>query len=204
MAINYNVKADVVAIKADTPKDSDSFLIDSNVWFWVAYSKASSAARQYQINDYPQYLNNALSKNAYVFHSGLSLAELSHLIEKTEREIYEQTNGTIRPKEYRHNHPSERSSVVTEVEAAWGVVKSLAKPMDTTIDQTVSDASLIRFKTQFVDGYDLFLLEAMQSNRILQVITDDGDFCTIPGIQVFTSNPSVIRAARSQGRLITR
>jgi hypothetical protein len=39
---------------------------------------------------------------------------------------------------------------------------------------------------------------------VLQLITDDGDFATVPGIQVFTANRNVINAARSQGKLQTR
>lgn len=35
-------------------------------------------------------------------------------------------------------------------------------------------------------------------------ITDDGDFATVPGIQVFTANRNVIIAARSQGKMLTR
>lgn len=54
------------------------------------------------------------------------------------------------------------------------------------------------------DGYDLFILESMRSHGVVQVITDDGDFATVPGIQVFTANRNVIQAARAQGRLITR
>jgi hypothetical protein len=44
----------------------------------------------------------------------------------------------------------------------------------------------------------------MRSHGVVQVITDDGDFSTVPGIQVFTANRNVIQAARAQGRLITR
>ena len=36
------------------------------------------------------------------------------------------------------------------------------------------------------------------------VQADDGDFATVPGIQVFTANRNVIQAARAQGRLATR
>lgn len=34
--------------------------------------------------------------------------------------------------------------------------------------------------------------------------TDDGDYVTVPGIQVFTANPEAIAAAQNQGKLITR
>ena len=58
------------------------------------------------------------------------------------------------------------------------------------VDDTVTDASLARYQTQALDGYDLYLLEAMQKANLRQVLTDDGDFCTVPGIQVFTDRKS--------------
>jgi len=44
----------------------------------------------------------------------------------------------------------------------------------------------------------------MQSHGVVQVVTDDGDFATVLGIQVFTANRNIIRAAHAQRKLITR
>jgi len=210
MAINYNVQADVIDIQRDQPRDTDTFLVDSNVWYWVAYPRSNQSSRppaQYQMSNYPAYVNAALNTRARLLRCGLSLAELSHLIEKTEREIFSRGVGGIQPNEtkvFRHNYPTRRASVVGEVEAAWASIKSLAEPMTATIDEPTTDAALTRFKTQLVDGYDLFILEAMAANGVVQVITDDGDFVTVPGIQVFTSNRHVIQAATTQGRPVVR
>ena len=210
MPINYNVQAEVIDIQGDTPRDTDTFLVDSNVWYWMAYTRSSQSLRPprtYQKTDYPAYVNVALGAGARMFQCGLSLAELSHLIEKTEREIFSQGGGGIRPDEtkvFRHNYPTQRSSVVGEVAAAWASVKSLADPLIATIDESTTDDALTRLKTQLVDGYDLFILEAMDANQVIQIITDDGDFATVPGIQVFTSNRTVIQAAAAQGQLKTR
>jgi predicted nucleic acid-binding protein len=204
MAINYTVQAEVVDISADTPKAEDAFLVDTNVWYWTTYPNATSHIPN-QISDYPGYLNNALGASAKIFHSGLTLAELSHIIEKTEREIYERNVGnSIKPKEFRHNLVGQRGRVVSEVQAAWAQVASLAEPLTLTIDSPTATSALNRLQTEKVDGYDLFILESMRSHGVVQVITDDGDFATVPGIQVFTANRNVIQAARAQGRLITR
>lgn len=207
MAVNYTVQAEVVDIIADTPKAEDVFLVDTNVWYWLTYSRASQSARPpayYQTSNYPNYTNAALGAGARIFQSGLSLAELTHLIEKAEREIFEATNGQISTKEYRHNLPAERAQVFAEVQAACGLVTTLAEPLTVTIDSPTATAALNRLQTEKVDGYDLFILESMRNHGVVQVITDDGDFVTVPGIQVFTANRNVIQAARTQGRLITR
>jgi predicted nucleic acid-binding protein len=207
MTINYTVRADVVDIGTDTPKSADVFLVDSNVWYWMTYSNAphgEPAWRSSVMSGYANYVKSADSVGSRLLWSGLSLAELSHLIEKTQREIYEAMNGPIKSKEFRHTLAAERSQVVAEIQSAWSQVKSLAHPLSATIDEPATDAALARLQTQFMDGYDLFILEAMTSNQVAQIITDDGDFATVPGIQVFTSNQNVLQAAIVQGRLIAR
>ncbi|MCK4791537.1 MAG: hypothetical protein KAV87_47840 [Desulfobacteraceae bacterium] len=204
MPINYSIQADVVEVISDDPLASDVFLIDSNVWYWMTYSNASVYSFSYQLSDYPQYVNKALKVGAHMCHTGLSLAELSHLIEKTEHKIYKQAHGEIFPKEYRHNLQNERTKVAAEVQAAWVQITRLAAIIDVVIDNPTTSAALTRFQTEKLDGYDIFILEAMGKHGLIQVISDDGDFATIAGIQVFTSNRNVIQAAQAQGRLSVR
>lgn len=203
MAVNYTVQADVIDMVKDTPKPGDAFLVDTNVWFWLTYPSAPSAGPS-QTSDYPTYLNAALKNGATTHHSGLSLAELAHTIERAEREIYCQYVAAIQAKEYRHNEPTERARIVSAIAVAWGQVTSLATPLSVNIDDSITNAALKRLQTERVDGYDLFILESMKIHGVRQVITDDGDFCTVPDIQVFTANRNVIQAAKSQGKLVIR
>jgi predicted nucleic acid-binding protein len=211
MAVNYTVKAEVVDIRSDSPRRDDIFLVDTNVWYWLTYSSASTSPSSgkiswtsYQIKHYPKYLQKAISTQSLLAYMGLSLAELAHLIEKTEREIFIKSQGVIPAKEYRHNYPTERSKVISEVQAAWSQVKAIATPITLTLDQVTTDAALNRFSLQLLDGYDLFFLETMQKEGISQVITDDGDFVTVPGIKVFTANHNVINQAKNQGKFLVR
>jgi predicted nucleic acid-binding protein len=213
MAINYTIQALVVDITVDSPKPEDVFLVDTNVWYWMTYTRASQSVRppaQYQSTSYPSYTNAALGAGARIFQSGLTLAELTHLIERAEFEIFAMANPGIFPnpknfnKDFRHSYNAEHAQVVAEIQAAWSQVTSLADPLTLTIDALTTAAALSRFQTEKVDGYDLFILEAMKNHGVVQLITDDGDFATVPGIQVFTANRNVISAARSQGKLLIR
>jgi len=201
MVINYIVQAEVVDIQSDNPKADDIFLVDTNAWYWHTYTNASISSRFYQITEYPSYIAKAISANALLLYSGLSLAELAHNIEKAEREIF---GSTLKPKEYRHNYPTERGKVVTEVQSAWSQVTSTAVCTDVLVNEETSEAALTRFQTQLLDGYDLLILEAMDNANIAQIITDDGDYVTVPGIKVFTANYGAIAAARNQGKLLVR
>lgn len=201
MAVNYVVQAEVVDIRSDQPKKDDIFLVDTNVWYWLTYTKASTSAFPYQITDYPTYIAKAFSAQSLLLYCGLSLSELAHLIEKTEKEIF---SSNLKLKEYRHNYPVERANVVAEIQAAWSQVTSIAASTDITVDAVTTNACLNRFSNQQLDGYDLLILEAMDEEGIVQVITDDGDYVTVPGIRVFTANQNVLTAARNQSKLLIR
>jgi hypothetical protein len=135
------------------------------------------------------------------------LTELAHVIEKTERQIYNQRTGRfLNAKEYRHNQLSERANVVAEVESAWKQVEGLAVPIDLIVNESITHAALARFKTQALDGYDLLMIEAIHQAGAgsVKVITDDMDYAVVPGIQMFTNNGLVIQQTAAQGKRLDR
>ena len=201
MPLNYTVQAQIIDIRSDTPKKEDIFLVDSNVWYWDTYTRATYSALAYQITEYPSYVDKAKYAQSLLLYCGLSLAELAHNIEQIERQFF---SSTLRSKEYRHNFPAERAKVVAEVQTSWSYVTSSAVCADLLINEVTSNTALTRFKTQLLDGYDLLMLEAMDKAGVKQIITDDGDYVTVPGIRVFTANWGAIAAARSQGKLLVR
>lgn len=206
MTALIKVLADVVDLRRDTPLASDEYLVDTNVWFWQTYTKASLTASAYQTAEYPPYLKAALSVGAKLRRCGLSLAELAHRIEDQEYKVYKATAAaaTCTPKEYRHNFTAERAAVVSEVATAWGQVMTMAGPMDLIVDERATEDALLRLSQQPLNGYDLYLADLLSNSGVERIITDDGDFAGVPGIQVFTANRNVIRAATLQNRLITR
>jgi predicted nucleic acid-binding protein len=109
----------------------------------------------------------------------------------------------VSPKEFRRNS-AERSNVVTEIQAAWGQVTAMSKMLDVTVNADATDRALQCMAAEPLDGYDLFFLEAMSKAGIVSIISDDGDYAAVPGIQVFTTNHNVIQAAKGQGKLLVR
>jgi len=207
MAVNYTVQADVIDIRTDAPQPTDEFLVDTNVWYWMVYSRASigpNPPQTRQVTDYPGYISRALTVHSQLRCCGLTMAEIVHLVEKAEREIYCSLNPFVPAKEFRHNFPVERANVISEVLGAWSQIASASSSLDTVVDDAATTAALTRFQTEALDGYDLFLLEAMQTAGVVQIITDDGDYSAVPGIRMFTSNRNVLIAAQAQGKLIVR
>ena len=207
MAVNYDIKADIVDIRFDKPKHLDTFFVDTNVWYWLTYSQASVNARTYQVNDYPNYVKKIRGVNAQLLRCNLSLAELAHIIEDTEFRIFCNNRGwdpSVYPKkEFRHNFALERANVVKEIESAWTQVQQFSNAFSITIDDGAANTFITDLKTDKLDGYDFFSLSVLRRNGV-PILTDDGDFATVPGITVFTANLGVIDEARKCGKLIMR
>ncbi|ELS34839.1 MULTISPECIES: hypothetical protein [Pseudanabaena] len=224
MTITLNVQADVVDINSDTPQPSDIFLVDTNIWLWQTYSRysvpnlAQSALSlsssqdlrrlQRKIAKYLTYIKKASITGAILVYSELMLSELAHVIETTEFKIYQSRNNLaqLTLKEYRNNFPTERSDVVDEVQSVWRQVEQFAVPANLMVNNQVAQSALTRFETQSLDGYDLFIIEAI--NRAgagqVRIITDDQDYVTVNNIQVFTANGNAISNARRLNKLLVR
>jgi hypothetical protein len=211
---SYVVQAQVVDVTADRPQSTDVFWVDTNVWFWVTYGRfhlraPHSQPRAYQTRNYPSYIQSGLRSRAQFHWIGLSLSELARQVEDAEREIAETTRqipaGT-KPKAFRHDHPALRQAVVQEVESCWRQVEQFGSALPNTpvIDVAAVNKAITDMKAMPLDAYDLFAVHAIRASSITQVLTDDGDFCTVPGITLFTANRGVIAAASAQGKLVKR
>lgn len=134
------------------------------------------------------------------------LAELAHIIEKAERQIFERVNPHLKElslKDFRHNHPQERGRVVDTIEAVWGQVMQYAA-LSTMLNDSDLDQAITLLQSAQVDGYDLFILRAAQQAKIAHIISDDSDMATVQDMVLFTANRCTIDSAREQKRLLVR
>ena len=202
------VRAQVVDIRADTPKDSDRFLVDTNAWYWLFYPRASqtpSASQPQQLTDYPAYLKKAFQAKSALYCCALNFAELAHNIEKAEREIYADKAGqAISAKQFRHDYPNQHLKVVKLIGDTWSDVLGISTLLDLTMDSAFMQSAMTLFPSVGLDGYDLFMTETALRSGISQIITDDGDFATVPGITLFTANRRVILDAKTARKLLVR
>lgn len=94
MAVNLDIQADIIDIQNDTPQKEDIFIVDTNVWFWLAYRNAASTVKSeesYKLTNYSNYIRQAIINEATLTYSGLTLAELAHIIEKSEYITYKKS-----------------------------------------------------------------------------------------------------------------
>jgi predicted nucleic acid-binding protein len=208
MTIQAKVEATVVDIRYDRPRPTDKFLVDTNVWLWFTYAdsyKDADARRLKTIQNYLAYLSKTKKTKAKMYWCGISLSEMSHSIEGIVRNTVLKGNPKgITTKEFRHNSPTERARIALEIETAWKLVENMGQSLDLLVSKSLTDSVITRHKNQQVDGYDYLLLEAMAKFGITNIITDDVDFVTVPGITVFTANFTALDLATRASKLLRR
>lgn len=202
------VRASVVDIQGDTPKPEDQFIVDTNVWLFLLYSPASlnsSGAPLPQATHYPAYIQRAVASKSVLRSVALTLAEIAHNVERAEREAYVAMAGkNIQTKDFRHDYPNQRHKVTTLVKDTWADVMSFSKLLEMNLDAPFVESAMTLFPSVGLDGYDVFMAEKAIQSGSKQIITDDKDFLTVPGLTVFTANANAIQTAQAAGKLITR
>jgi predicted nucleic acid-binding protein len=212
MAVNFQVRAGVVDLANHLPARNETFLVDTNVWFWTAYPRLSDPAlddSKYQVRAYPGCLGRIRKAGGKPFWCGLTFSELAHRVEEAEYQIWKRLSQVpardmATPKEFRHNFAAERASVVQTINTVWGAVTGVGEILSSpvTIDATATEAARDEMGRCPLDGYDMFLLQTARRSGIRNIISDDGDLCCVPDITLFTCNRAVIGCASAQGRLI--
>ncbi|MFN7209707.1 MAG: PIN domain-containing protein [Aggregatilineales bacterium] len=197
------LRATIIDIRADAPRPSDVFLVDTNVLYWMCYSRARNpaSARRQRADAYSDYIKKARQAQSTLQLCVASLAELAHAIERDECEIYNQGLGaSLSLKTYRRQ---KRDDVVEQVRSAWQLAESItngrvlpAAPVVSKLYDTLASAA--------VDGYDLLIYHAALSAGIRQILTDDADYGEFADVQIFTANDSLIDLARAQNKLLRR
>lgn len=197
------VQADVVDLRKDSPKAEDQFFVDTQVWYWMTFGRTLQPT--YQTHRYPNYILSAIRHGATLYQGGFSLAELIHVIEKQHYDDKVATASIQETfKEFRYAYPKEYEAIAEEVMTMWEQIKTIAKPANLTINVSASTLAAFMLRETRLDGYDLFLLQAMQNAGLQYIITDDIDFSTVPSITVFTANNRMIEAADIASHLIKR
>lgn len=226
------IRANIVDIREDinSPRSNDNFLVDSNVWIWVCYHRIHNSQRGprwYQKKYYPSYIEQAIEQDASLFHCELSLSELANRIENTELELFCSEYSTIehskisekeklrqfvanadnqwrkRLKFFRHNCPLMRSEVVKQIRNSWSQVQLASDSLQTQLCEPFANNALCELQNRGVDAYDLLLIQGAIDKNVRKVITDDKDFVTVEGIEVYTANKTIIDMAESKGRLVS-
>ena len=200
-----SIRAGVVDIRTDRPTPADKLWVDSNVWFWVAYSRHRSTP---QTGPYLAYIKALRLARASLVAGGINYAELAKCIEIHEMDVYAVRNNqpqrSLNVKAFR-SILTERANVIGEVAAAWSIVRQFATVCASALTDACVGTALKGLESgDRLDGHDAIQVAEARRNSVTDILTDDRDYGTVEGIRVFTANAALVGEARSAGTLISR
>lgn len=192
--------AQIIDLNHNKPMKGERYFVDTNVWFWSTYVASKDMQlpnhpQDYQLSDYPRFLEDALNFNCTLCHSPLTFAEISNIIENTELAIYQETPGNrhCTKKEFRGDE-QQRQNVLKEINMAWDIIQSMSECIDTNLNASFTEGAKNIMAASKLDPFDAFFTQIMRDTRIDCIISDDHDFCTYNDHIVVTANRRALRS----------
>ncbi|WP_440095157.1 type II toxin-antitoxin system VapC family toxin [Acinetobacter baumannii] len=191
-------------IKITTPDSSDRYFVDTNVWYWFTYCGsnrfAEENAREYQLIEYPKFIEKILDIGAKIITSPLVYTELANLIERNEYQEYLSNNRLesyqLSRKAFREI-TSAREKVLKEIKTAWDTICGIAPDcLELKLDLETANAAHAFMSRSMLDPYDAIFIHFLNSHNIKMLLSDDGDMMTTDIEEIFTANNRFITRGR--------
>lgn len=161
--------------------EHESFLVDTNVLCAVHFHSLWDINK---VNTYSSFLRDLLKKGITLYVSALSLQELYHLIEKTERKLYEKTHGKINKKDFR-KIVLERSRIANELQLIHQQIMGQYVIIDDVLDSEDINEFINKYTVHSYDPID-FTVVSHHASNCPNFITDDSDFKPDGSIVVYS------------------
>ena len=195
-----NMEAKIFDIKKldfTSIKREEVFAIDTNVLVWTHYSEASNPClnkHPYQVIRYPDFVARLLENGNKLVTTLLNLTELCGVIERNRYRIYKAVNGSdsLGFKSYRNNS-AEREGYRHEIEH---MLMEIRESYDGQIEIiNFTEAHLNMFVNNICknkcDVFDYLIIDYLKGMGIHNYISDDKDFTTVDGINLYTAYEEV-------------
>lgn len=191
---------DIRTVDINSISSTDVFAIDTNALLWSCYGNSSHVAlrrfvSEYQTRFYPDFIQNLVGNGNKLYTTNLNITELCSVVERNEFEIFKYLTRQrfYKKKDYR-KLPRERRHYKNKLDSTLKVlhhsyiskIEVVEIPYD--YDSTFSQA----IPVMTCDAFDYAVIEYLKSIGITNYISDDKDFCTIDGINLYTTyeNPN--------------
>jgi predicted nucleic acid-binding protein len=184
---------DIKNIDISKIKSDEVFAIDTNALIWTHYSKASDPnlnKHPYQVIAYPNFISRLLQNGNKIVTTTLNISELCGVVEKNEYELYKAIHSqkNLKFKDYR-KQTDQRRSYKEELDT---MIMEIKDAYDNQIEIVEIDPAIIlSFQSEICnnrcDIFDYAIIEYFKKMRIVNYISDDKDFETIDGINLYTT-----------------
>jgi hypothetical protein len=225
MIIPALVQANVVDIDNRASALPPTLVADANILYWIFYPNFATLAAAggrgpafYQLNKYPPYWERAARNGCRFYTATVTIGEFAKTSEYAELEAIWRTdpsppqpdpaNPTTRfdarvCKFARYHYSSLLAGIRSDIEITIGsILRSvtlLDLPSSATALHTQASATWLHALDDFPDAV---FASAAISQGVANILSDDSDLATFPGITLYTVNRQVITAARTAGKLL--
>lgn len=190
-------KANVIDIRKLRPEiiKNTTFAIDTNVLYWMHYTRCSETTCGYQLNVYPNFIESLINNNNKLVTTIYNMTELLYIIENNEYDIYciqNNKDNNFNKKRFR-TIVSERIKVKEELEAVVSQIKSLYEIKNFSIDILGLEDFVHNLDCHKCDDFDYLIIKYLSNNNINNIITDDADYTTMENINIYTANNNAFK-----------
>lgn len=177
---------------SEIPLDNE-YIVDTNILYRIYYSK-------YPINDYSGKMYSKLieylsEKDVLLRTTTYNIAELMHLIEKKEYDLYLEsinaTKDTFSLKSYRQL-TQEREKIQDELELVLLQISTMFEIDEVTTKYCILEEFANNYPFLYCDNYDYSIIKNYTAQNKFNFISHDVDFAYISGINLYTVNKTAI------------
>jgi len=189
------MKNTIIDIRGYKPLDTESYLLDANIWLSICYPMGDYEKQRAAI--YSAFLKAAINNQSKIVICSMILAEVINrwfhiefdILRGKEPHTYSEYKRDFRGREI-------YKKVAKEIETGVSIqILRVALPIDDDFSQANLKATLSDIKE--TDFNDLCHAE-LASREKLVFVTNDGDFASIgDNIKVLTANSKMLSIARS-------
>lgn len=170
------------------------FFLDTNVLYWYTYPRFSlpghlnpSAQIYYDFIDSLTSAGNPLKTSVY------NLTELLNVVEKNEYDIYCKLHPDLplSRKDFRRM-AGERQKVSQMIKTTMNNALNICSITDFNFTSETLKSFSDEFTNHRCDVFDYAILKNCISTKDINIISDDGDFSSMPGINLYTANENIL------------
>lgn len=176
--------------------NSRKYFLDTNVLYWYVYPRYGLTKRsvKYQAKPYYDFVDKLVADGNPLFTSFYNISELLNVIEKNEFDIFSAANPNCHYtlKDYRKD-PVERG----KLQALLSTTLNNAYAVCTILDFNFTCSQLENFAQTLsahrCDPFDYVILNNCIATNYTNIISDDNDFTTVSGIDLYTANAQSLK-----------
>lgn len=212
------VRATVVDLESPAQPLAESYLVDTNVLYFCYYQRHSQhedldrGPAHYQIRAYPNYEKRIRAGQRRLGVTRTIPVEFLHRIEAAELTIL---HAVLDPNIIGRD-PGFPIKAVREMGHLAGRLDEVREQVQTHLAVLQARITLLpdptwatpfveclqeEWRGALIDATDAVFIAEAKAAGIPNIISDDAELSTVPGIQLCTANRIAIRAARQAGRL---